>query len=56
MMTLNETMVLILMTHKTKKKINPKLIENKKKKIKKKKKRFASQRDQAFMLIYVNKI
>ena len=56
MMTLNETMVLILMTQKTTTKITPKLIDNKKKNKKKKKKRFASQRDQAFMLIYVNKI
>ena len=39
MMTLNETMVLILMTQKTTTKINPKLIHNKKKKEKKKKKK-----------------
>ena len=39
MMTLNETMVLILMTQKTTTKITPKLIDNKKKKRKKKKKK-----------------
>ena len=39
MMTLNETMVLILMIQKTTTKITPKLIDNKKKKRKKKKKK-----------------
>ena len=39
MMTLNETMTLILMIQKTTTKITPKLIDNKKKKKKKKKKK-----------------
>ena len=50
MMTLNETMVLILMTQKTTTKITPKLIDNKKKKKKKKKKVCQSARPS----IYVN--
>ena len=51
MMTLNETMVLILMIQKTTKKINPKIIENKKKKQKKKKKKVCQS---ARPSIYVN--
>ena len=51
MMTLNETMVLILMTQKTTTKITPKLIDNKKKKTKKKKKKVCQS---ARPSIYVN--
>ena len=51
MMTLNETMVLILMTQKTTTKITPKLIDNKKKKRKKKKKKVCQS---ARPSIYVN--
>ena len=52
MMTLNETMVLILMIQKTTTKITPKLIDNKKKKEKKKKKKKVCQ--SARPSIYVN--
>ena len=51
MMTLNETMVLILMIQKTTTKITPKLIDNKKKKEKKKKKKVCQS---ARPSIYVN--
>ena len=54
MMTLNETMVLILMTQKTTTKITPKLIDNKKKKRKKKKKKKKKVCQSARPSIYVN--
>ena len=54
MMTLNETMVLILMIQKTTTKITPKLIDNKKKKEKKKKKKKKKVCQSARPSIYVN--